>query len=128
MKRMVAVFLALIFPAAVFGVAGKTHMKTDNQDCVECHEKQEAVWLGGKHGLMNVKCVVCHGSPDENFVFQPGPSRCRGCHGDKVADMEAKLPAKDRTCFLCHDNHTVAARETAVKERHGFHQEGGARK
>jgi predicted CXXCH cytochrome family protein len=77
---------------------------------------------------MNVKCVVCHGSPEENFVAKPALNRCRGCHGEMVADVEKKLPAKQRTCFLCHEHHTVAVKEAAAKEKSGFHREGGAQK
>ena len=25
-------------------------------------------WQDGKHGVMGVKCVVCHGSTDKNFI------------------------------------------------------------
>src|SRR5574337_350507 len=101
MKRMLLVLLALVLPLAA-AAAGKTHMKTNGQECSECHSGQEKAWLDGKHGLMNVKCVVCHGSPEENFTPKPGLNRCRGCHGEKVADVDKK-PAKDRTCFVCHD-------------------------
>ncbi|MDH4164002.1 MAG: hypothetical protein OEW15_15135 [Nitrospirota bacterium] len=126
MKRFVLVLLMLVLPISAYS-AGKTHMKTDGQDCVECHGNQEQVWLDGKHGLMNVKCVVCHGNPEQNFAPKPGLSRCRGCHAEKVADVEKKLSAKERTCFLCHDNHRVTVKDTA-KVKSGFHQEGGAPK
>lgn len=125
MKRTLVVLLMLILPIAAAG-AGKTHMKTDGQECSECHADQEKVWLDGKHGLMNVKCVVCHGSPVQNFAPKPGLSRCRGCHGDKVQDVQKKPAAKGRTCFLCHENHTVALKESA-KAKAGFHGQGGAK-
>lgn len=125
MKRMVFVIvLALVLPIAAFG-AGKPHMKTANQDCEECHVDQEKIWLDGKHGLMGVKCVVCHGSPEVNFTPKPGLDRCRGCHGDAVTSLQ-KLPARERTCFLCHEHHTVAVKESA-KARTGFHGQGGGK-
>lgn len=125
MKRILIVLLALVFPIAAFG-AGKTHMKTDSQDCEECHVDQAKVWMEGKHGLMNVKCVVCHGSPEINFAPKPGMDRCRGCHGDQVASVQKQLPAKEQTCFLCHEHHTVAVKESAMK-RTGFHGQGGGK-
>lgn len=126
MKRILLILLALALPIAA-AAAGKPHMKTDNKDCVECHSTQEQVWLDGKHGLMNVKCVVCHGSPEENFSPKSTMERCRGCHAEKVADVEKKLSAKERSCFLCHENHLVTVKATA-KIKSGFHQEGGANK
>jgi len=126
MKRTLLILLALALPIAA-AAAGKTHMKTDDKDCAECHAAQEQVWLDGKHGLMNVKCVVCHGNPEQNFDPKPAMNRCRGCHGEKVTDVEKKLPAKERTCFVCHENHRVTIKADA-KIKSGFHQEGGAKK
>ena len=125
MKRILLVFLALVLPVAAVA-AGKIHMKTDNQDCEECHVDQAKVWQDGKHGLMGVKCVVCHGSPEVNFSPKPGMNRCRGCHGDAVASVQKKLSAKEQTCFLCHEHHTVAVKESA-KMKTGFHGQGGGK-
>lgn len=126
MKPILIVLSALILPAIAFAAADKKHQATGGEECIECHADQEQVWLNGKHGLMNVKCVVCHGSPEENFYPRPGLNRCRGCHGDAVADVEKSFPVKERSCFLCHDNHTVALKETA-RIRAGFHGTGGAK-
>jgi hypothetical protein len=121
--------LAVLAPALVPAAAAKKHApESAGRDCSECHASQAQAWESGAHGLMNVKCVVCHGSPEENFSVKPAVNRCRGCHGDMVADVEGKLPAKQRTCFLCHDNHTVAVKEAAAREKSGFHREGGAHK
>lgn len=123
MKRLLLVVLLIALPLAA-AAAGKTHMKTDSRDCSECHGNQEKIWLEGKHGLMNVKCVVCHGSPEENFTAKPGLARCRGCHGEQVADVKKKLP--ETNCFFCHDNHTVRLKSGAA-DRAGFHGQGGAK-
>ena len=125
MKRILLVLLALVFPITAFG-ASKPHMKTDNQECEECHVDQAKIWLEGKHGLMNVKCVVCHGSPEVNFKAKPGMERCRGCHGDAVVSVQKQLPVKEQTCFLCHEHHTVAVKESA-KMKAGFHGQGGGK-
>lgn len=125
MKKIVLIVLALVLPIAA-AAASKQHMKTAGQDCEECHVDQEKIWMDGKHGLMGVKCVVCHGSPEVNFAAKPGLARCRGCHGDEVASVQKKLPAKEQTCFLCHEHHTVAVKESA-KSRTGFHGQGGGK-
>ena len=125
MKRIFLALLVLALPLAA-AAAGKTHMKTGGQDCAECHGNQEQVWLQGTHGVMGVKCVVCHGSPEKNFIPKPGPDRCRGCHEEQVVDVEKKLAAKDRTCFFCHENHSVAVKDPA-KGKAGFHRQGGAK-
>ena len=117
--------LGLAIPAPAAAVT-KHPKAAAGQECVECHASQEEVWLSGKHGLMGVKCVVCHGSPEKNFAPKPPLSRCRGCHGDQVLQVAAARKAKERTCFRCHDHHTVAATETAISQYSGFHRQGGA--
>jgi hypothetical protein len=116
MKRLMIFLLILLIPVVV-SAKEKKHIKTlENQECIECHASEAQLWEGGKHGLMNVKCVVCHGSPDENFVAKPDINRCKGCHYEKVADVEKKLPPKIRQCSLCHALHSV---------KNKFHSEGG---
>lgn len=107
------------------GAADKHPAPPGDQECGECHAEQAAVWSAGKHGLMNVKCVVCHGDPESNFVSQPALVRCRGCHADQVRDVEKKLAAGEQSCFGCHDHHTVAPKAAALTDKKGFHQ-GGA--
>lgn len=131
-KRMRKWLLAAAWLQAAFTLPGLTlaadkhPAEPGDQECVECHEEQAKVWLSGKHGLMNVKCVVCHGDPETNFVSQPAMVRCRGCHADQVQDVEKKRAASEQSCFLCHDNHTVAPAAAAVTANKGFHQ-GGAK-
>lgn len=116
MERLIILFLIFALPVTVIAKE-KKHIKTpEDQECYECHGNQMQVWQDGKHGLMNVKCVVCHGSTDKNLVAKPDIYRCRGCHGEKVKDVENKLPQKVRSCFLCHEHHSVTMK---------FHQEGG---
>lgn len=116
MKRLIICLIITVLPVAVIAKE-KGHIKTpEDQECSECHGTQRQVWQDSKHGLMNVKCVVCHGTTDKNFVAKPDIYRCRGCHGEQVADVEKKLPLKIRNCFLCHDHHAVTLR---------FHKGGG---
>jgi len=116
MKRLTIIFLLIILPAAAIA-KGKMHIKTPaDQECYECHGSQMQIWQDGKHGLMNVKCVVCHGSTDKNFAAKPDIYKCRGCHGEKVADVEKSPLLKQKTCFVCHTAHSVESK---------FHKKGG---
>ena len=127
-KRLLVVAwlqVGMILPVLALA-ADKHPAAAGDQECVECHAEQAEVWLSGKHGLMNVKCVVCHGDPETNFVSQPAMVRCRGCHGDQVQDVEKKRAADKQSCFLCHDHHTVAPKAAAATDHKGFHQ-GGAK-
>ena len=117
---------ALLAMPALAYAADKHPATPTDQECVECHAEQGEVWLSGKHGLMNVKCVVCHGDPESNFVSQPTMVRCRGYHGDQVQDVELRRAVSEQSCFLCHDNHTVAPTAAAMAKHQGFHQ-GGAK-
>lgn len=123
MKYLLVALVALVLPIAAIA-ADKTHKEGLDQDCAECHGDQEKVWLSGKHGLMGVKCVVCHGAPEVNFTAEPGLDRCIGCHADEVADVRKKMASKEQSCFSCHEHHTAAVKDSA---KSGFHGGGGAR-
>jgi hypothetical protein len=90
--------------------------------CISCHTEQtpEIVkeWESGPHGLVLVKCFVCHGSTGKDFAEHPKATRCEGCHAAQVASIAparkkggAKGKAPD--CFSCHAPHALAAREGA---------------
>lgn len=116
MKRLFIIFLILALPIMV-AAKEKGHIKTpETQECSECHKSQAEAWQNGKHGVLDVKCVVCHGSTDKNFHAKPDINRCRGCHWEKVADVEKKLYPKERKCTLCHTLHSLKSK---------FHSEGG---
>jgi len=116
MKRLIAFFVVLFLPLYAIA-AEKQHIKTsEDQECFDCHTAETDLWNSGKHGLMSVKCVVCHGSTDKNFHAKPDINRCRACHWEKVADVEKKLYPKERKCTLCHTLHSVKSK---------FHSDGG---
>ena len=124
MKKWIALisFILLLLPAAAIA-REKTHIPTqEDQECSECHGDQSKAWFDGKHGLMDVKCVVCHGSPEKNFAAKPDNTRCRGCHGEQVDQVMKKTAKAEKTCFPCHDHHTLAVK-TAPKTP--FHAKGG---
>lgn len=126
MKKWIALisFILLLPPAAAVAIAKEnTHMPApEDQDCAECHADQGTAWYNGKHGLMDVKCVVCHGSLEKNFTASPDNTRCRGCHGEQVDQVKKKTAKAEKTCFPCHDHHTLAV-QTAPKTP--FHALGG---
>jgi predicted CXXCH cytochrome family protein len=122
MRKLMVLLLLLILPAAA-GAAGKKHVKTSaDQECSECHVDQARVWLEGAHGLMGVKCVVCHGSPEENFVSKPDITRCRGCHDEEVEQVAKKKVKAEKTCFPCHDRHSLVVKTAPIAP---FHAKGG---
>ncbi len=70
--------------------------------CESCHEgsKQYEQWQKSAHGLVLVKCEICHGE-QSNFKKIPPDTVCRGCHADQAATMPA-----GKNCVTCHPAHT----------------------
>ncbi len=82
-------------------------------DCVSCHAKATAKvaqdWTESKHGVMLVKCVVCHGEPDGKgsipFMVKPDPMViCARCHDPAIKVMVSKF-GENLDCNTCHPNH-----------------------
>ena len=95
--------------------AGVDHLEAemDNTDCYTCHVKSTPKvaqdWYESKHGVMLVKCVVCHGQPDNKGAvpFSRNPAVetvCKKCHDPAIARMEAKF-GLDLNCSQCHPYH-----------------------
>jgi predicted CXXCH cytochrome family protein len=124
MNKYVVLLLLVLLPA--FAAAeGKKHVKTaSDQECSECHVDQAQVWEQGTHGLMNVKCVVCHGSPEVNYVAKPGNGKCRGCHDEQVDDVAKRKIKGEKTCSPCHDRHSLIVKTAPLTP---FHSQGGNR-
>jgi len=111
-----------VFVHAAAAQTPKGHIKTDGQECSMCHAGEDSAWQSGKHGLMNVKCVVCHRSTDANFIAKPGIDRCAGCHGELVDQLKRMPAAAHTTCFTCHDNHSLTVKNQPPRP---FHDQGG---
>ena len=107
MKHLILIFLVILLPSAIFAKEKKHIEIPADQECSDCHTAQAQVWMEGKHGLMNVKCVICHDSSDKAMIAKKDIYKCRGCHGQQVKDVEEKLPAQARNCYLCHNNHSL---------------------
>ena len=121
MKKIFIIVLIISFALPINIYAkGKKHIKIPmDQSCSECHAGENDVWESGKHGLMGVKCVVCHGDLDKNFVAMPGPERCEGCHSEQVEGNAEGHKMKQNNCWTCHDGHSLKqkVRETEPTRR-----------
>jgi hypothetical protein len=105
-------YIALAFPETRRAGA---HLEVPDQyaDCHSCHAKTTPVqaqdWLDSKHGVMLVKCVVCHGMPDGkgSIPFQARPESmliCVRCHDPSIKAMQAKFGV-NADCYTCHPSH-----------------------
>ena len=101
---------------------------TDNSqmggDCYSCHIKTTPKiaqdWFEGKHGVLLVKCFVCHGSPDGNgaikFSANPDPEIvCRRCHSPAMDRMEEKYGMRP-DCNSCHPVHQNSIHHDAYQK------------
>jgi len=82
--------------------------------CLSCHQNQAKEWEGSAHGLNQVRCFICHGDLEKRFEPKPSPSNCVMCHAEKLEDLKK---AKIKTCFQCHNGHTLVVKP-AVKNIH----------
>lgn len=106
-------YISVAFPKV--RCEGAKHLEAPEQyaDCVTCHAKSTIKvtqdWQESKHGVMLVKCVVCHGEPDGKgsvpFEVKPDPIRiCAQCHDPSIKRMTAKY-GDLKECNTCHPNH-----------------------
>jgi hypothetical protein len=93
-------------------------------DCYACHVKTTPQvaqdWYEGKHGVLLVKCFVCHGQPDGDgaveFAVDPDPDKvCRKCHDPAVNRMEAKFGLRP-DCNSCHPYHQNSIHHDAYQK------------
>ena len=107
------------------------HLKSTDtaSDCYECHFKATPKvaqdWYESKHGIMLVKCFVCHGQPDGKgsipYAVDPDVNTtCRKCHDPGIKRMEEKygLDPKCNDCHPFHNNslHHKAYTKTKAKK------------
>ncbi len=109
-KIFFCILILLIAMPGTLYAKGKKHIATSmDQPCSECHAGENDAWEGSKHALMGVKCVVCHGDLTNNFLRRPGPERCVGCHAEQVGGNAEGHKPKPKSCWTCHDGHTLQA-------------------
>lgn len=106
-------YISLAFPTVRCEGAKHLDRPEDFADCVTCHEKVTVQvaqdWKDSKHGVMLVKCFVCHGEPDGKgsvpFVVKPDPMViCAQCHDPAIKRMVEKY-GNLQDCNSCHPNH-----------------------
>jgi nitrate/TMAO reductase-like tetraheme cytochrome c subunit len=116
MLRALSVAAVLLAPLAAAAKHPAVEQGGDPDACLSCHREATPQvvkeWEGSQHGLVLVKCFVCHGSTGKDFTRAVAASRCGGCHADQAA---AIVPAKARaaskrtaSCFDCHSAHSLA--------------------
>lgn len=123
-------YINVAFPKSRCGF-DMEHLKAPEalSDCYECHSKATPKvaqdWFESKHGVMLVKCFVCHGQPDGKgsvpFSRDPDVSQtCRKCHDPSINRMESKygLEPKCNDCHPFHNNslHHKAYTKTKAKK------------
>ncbi len=124
------VYAQLAFPEA--RCEAVEHLKSPDaaSDCYLCHVKATPKiaqdWYESKHGMILIKCFVCHGQPDGKgsvpFAVNPDvDTTCRKCHDPAIKRMEAKfgLPLNCTECHPFHQNpiHHKAYAKTVSKKK-----------
>ncbi len=117
-KRLLVIGLCSVVFCFVCNQAGAAALKhlvptEDAFDCYACHMKTTPKiaqnWFESKHGVMLVKCFVCHGQPDGKgsvpWTVNPDPQEvCQKCHDPAMKRMVAKY-GRDLECNTCHPVH-----------------------
>ncbi len=102
------------------------HLESTEQtsDCYECHLKSTPKvaqdWLESKHGVMLVKCFVCHGQPDGKgsvpWALNPDvDTTCRKCHDPSIVKMKQKYGVA-LNCSQCHPFHNNSLHHQAYEK------------
>jgi hypothetical protein len=98
--------------------AQKKHPKlAPGKDCADCHKKQVDQWQAGPHGANAVKCLVCHGDVQEDFIAKPPVARCQGCHDRQFVQLTSDPFMKGKSCFTCHPAHSLQPHKASGKEK-----------
>ena len=124
------IYFNLAFPELRCEAAKHLESPDTASDCFECHIKATPKitqdWQESKHGVMLVKCFVCHGQPDGKgsvpYAVNPDVNAtCRKCHDPSMKKMIEKygLDAECNTCHPFHHNslHHKAYTKTKAKTK-----------
>ncbi len=107
------IYLQQAFPEVKCTAAKHLESPNSAADCYACHLKATPKvaqdWYESKHGVMLVKCFVCHGEPDGKgsvpYAVDPDVNTtCRKCHDPSVNRMVAKYGLQPE-CNQCHPYH-----------------------
>lgn len=109
----VLVSMRLLFPGTRCEAFKHPNAPEGQNDCYTCHVKTTPKiaqdWFESKHGVVLVKCFVCHGSPDGKgslpFAAKPDAQLiCQRCHAPAMERMKAKF-GESTPCASCHPYH-----------------------
>jgi cytochrome c553 len=120
-------YISVAFPTARCEAAKVKHLNAPEElaDCASCHAKttpREAQdWKESKHGVLLVKCFVCHGQPDGQgaipFNAKPGYKKiCAACHEPAINRMAAKY-GEVTDCRTCHPRHQNPVHRNAFEPK-----------
>lgn len=107
------IYFSIAFPEVRCEAAKHLESPETASDCFECHIKATPKiaqdWYESKHGVILVKCFVCHGQPDGKgsvpYAIDPDvDTTCRKCHDVSIQKMEAKYGLEPK-CNDCHPFH-----------------------
>lgn len=93
-------------------------------DCYKCHAKATPKivqdWYESKHGVLLVKCFVCHGQPDGKgsvpYAVNPDVNTtCRKCHDPGIKKMKEKYGLEPE-CNSCHPFHNNSLHHKAFSK------------
>ena len=119
-------FTAVFLVSTVMAATPIKHLVAPDSaaDCYECHKKATPKiaqnWYESKHGVVLMKCFVCHGQPDGKgsvpWAVVPSPKKvCRKCHDPAMKRMEQKFGLKS-DCYSCHPFHQNSIHHDAYKK------------
>lgn len=106
-------YLNVAFPKARCDAVKHLESPDSVSDCFECHIKATPKitqdWYESKHGVILVKCFVCHGQPDGKgsvpYAVNPDVNAtCRKCHDPSINKMVSKY-GLNPDCNECHPFH-----------------------
>lgn len=115
------IYINIAFPEARVGTVKHLESPDEVSDCFECHIKATPKigqdWYESKHGVILVKCFVCHGQPDGKgsvpYAVDPNVNlTCRKCHDPSVQKMEQKFGVNPE-CNKCHPFHQASLHHEA---------------
>ena len=121
---LAVVYVNLAFPKVRRDTIDHLNVPEELADCLECHLKSTPKvtqdWSDSKHGVMLVKCFVCHGQPDGEgsvpWAVDPDvDTTCRKCHDTSINHMEEKY-GLEPTCNSCHPFHNNSLHHQAYEK------------
>lgn len=121
MKKLLLVAVIMAVASTFAFAATSTSSKNQHpvemggNDCIYCHatgstaeNRSESLaysqWEQSRHGVNNVKCLTCHGSPT-TFMPKSDVSVCMSCHPQETTVIKRSSKGNSIICMNCHSAH-----------------------